>query len=523
MPFPFFTKRWFNNYTFIGQKGNHIVHVNDMANVIKDIDAIVQNGDQVVSPLLPTAAEKAALDASANPSASNPYATIADLPAPGVSFITGISNTGNDVTLSVTLGVLEANLASNLISQFTNDAGYITSAALPNLDAVLTIGNTTGGNDIVVTTGDQIIGQTDLLLSAAGGNNYYYAGPNYIFQQWYDPGPGDTDFLLQGGGTQLFSSTAIDIQCDTGLYGFYEGTAFNGVLDFTGLSANRAFAFPDNSGTIALTSDIPSVTPAALTRVDDTNVTLTLGGTPATALLQATSLTLGWTGTLADARITSAATWNAKLTPPANAEGELYNNGSGTLSWVPNTNYAQRAYAAAGGAILAEPITGGFLNVTTTLVMNNQQTRIVGVWIPKATTITGVKWRQATQGAYTANNYNGVALYSISAGLMTQVAVSTDDGNIWKATGDTVASKAFASTYSAQPGLYFIQAFYCSSAQVTQPVIGALPASASVTVETMDFTNSVKMNGVITQTSAPATLAMSSVISTNNHAYFALY
>jgi hypothetical protein len=44
------------------------------------------------------------------------------------------------------------------------------------------------------------------------------------------------------------------------------------------------------------------VTPAALTRVNDTNVTLSLGGTPATALLQATSLTLGWSGTLAVAR-----------------------------------------------------------------------------------------------------------------------------------------------------------------------------------------------------------------------------
>lgn len=41
-----------------------------------------------------------------------------------------------------------------------------------------------------------------------------------------------------------------------------------------------------------------AVTPAALTKVDDTNVTLTLGGTPATALLQASSLTLGWTGQL---------------------------------------------------------------------------------------------------------------------------------------------------------------------------------------------------------------------------------
>lgn len=56
------------------------------------------------------------------------------------------------------------------------------------------------------------------------------------------------------------------------------------------------------SGTIAYTSDIPSVTPAALTRVDDTNVTLTLGGTPSTALLQATSITVGWSGTLAASR-----------------------------------------------------------------------------------------------------------------------------------------------------------------------------------------------------------------------------
>jgi len=40
------------------------------------------------------------------------------------------------------------------------------------------------------------------------------------------------------------------------------------------------------------------ITGAALTKTDDTNVTLTLGGTPATALLRAASLTLGWTGQL---------------------------------------------------------------------------------------------------------------------------------------------------------------------------------------------------------------------------------
>jgi hypothetical protein len=54
------------------------------------------------------------------------------------------------------------------------------------------------------------------------------------------------------------------------------------------------------------------VTPYALTKTNDTNVTLTLGGSPSVALLAGVSLTLGWTGTLADSRIASATTWNAK-------------------------------------------------------------------------------------------------------------------------------------------------------------------------------------------------------------------
>lgn len=42
-----------------------------------------------------------------------------------------------------------------------------------------------------------------------------------------------------------------------------------------------------------------------LTKTDDTNVTLTLGGSPATALVNPASITLGWTGTLAASRLNS--------------------------------------------------------------------------------------------------------------------------------------------------------------------------------------------------------------------------
>jgi hypothetical protein len=52
-------------------------------------------------------------------------------------------------------------------------------------------------------------------------------------------------------------------------------------------------------------------TAAALTEVNDTNVTLTLGGTPSTALLQAVSITAGWAGQLAVGRGgTGTATFN---------------------------------------------------------------------------------------------------------------------------------------------------------------------------------------------------------------------
>lgn len=52
----------------------------------------------------------------------------------------------------------------------------------------------------------------------------------------------------------------------------------------------------------ALDAKFTTANAAALTKTDDTNITLTLGGSPTTALLAATSLTLGWTGTLAVSR-----------------------------------------------------------------------------------------------------------------------------------------------------------------------------------------------------------------------------
>jgi len=147
----------------------------------------------------------------------------------------------------------------------------------------------------------------------------------------------------------------------------------------------------------------------------------------------------------------------------------------------------------------------------------------MGVWLPVAQTITGVKWKQVTQGNYTADNYNGVGLYTYSGGTLTLVASSTDDGNIWKAASGTISSKAFTTPYVATAGLYFVAHLYCSSAQVTAPVTAMILSTTGVNTIT-DFTNSAKLNGFLPgQTALPALVAMSSITAYFQEVWTGLY
>ena len=73
----------------------------------------------------------------------------------------------------------------------------------------------------------------------------------------------------------------------------------------------------------------PTITPAAFTKVDDTNVTATLGGSPSTAVLNAMSFTLGWTGILSIARGGTA--HSSVTTVPA---------ATSWAGWDANSNFA---------------------------------------------------------------------------------------------------------------------------------------------------------------------------------------
>jgi hypothetical protein len=104
------------------------------------------------------------------------------------------------------------------------------------------------------------------------------------------------------------------------------------------MTAATSVTFP-TSGTLATTSQLP--TPAALTVSPDTNVTITLGGTPATALLQATSITIGWTGTLA---VTRGGTGLGSF----NQGDIIYASAANTLSALAKNTTATRYLANTG-------------------------------------------------------------------------------------------------------------------------------------------------------------------------------
>ena len=115
-----------------------------------------------------------------------------------------------------------------------------------------------------------------------------------------------------------------------------------------GTGATTLTGYVKGSGTSALTasatipaSDISSG--AALTKTDDTNVTLTLGGSPTTALLAATSITAGWTGQLAVSRGGTGASTLA-------ANGVLLGNGTSAISATAVGTTGQVLVGNTGGA-----------------------------------------------------------------------------------------------------------------------------------------------------------------------------
>lgn len=115
---------------------------------------------------------------------------------------------------------------------------------------------------------------------------------------------------------RYFTHTENNANLADGNYGAFtalDGTAtlaiVNGNVGTFGSATKSARVTVNNKGLVTaasevtITADTSSISGAQpLTSVDDTNVTMVLAGSPSQALLAPTSITLGWTGTLAATR-----------------------------------------------------------------------------------------------------------------------------------------------------------------------------------------------------------------------------
>lgn len=196
----------------------------------------------------------------------------------------------------------------------------------------------------------------------------------------------------------------------------------------------------------------------------------------------------------------------------------------GTTFTSPEDDIVIKTWQALGSTIKAQTVGADISRLVSSLNLTDGQVRFVAVYISKPQYITGVKWLQIVQGNYTADNDNGVGLYTYSGGTLTQVARDTNNGNVWKAAANTYAQEPFTAPYFATPGLYYIGYIYNNSAQVTVPSAAITTSSLGTNAANGDFTNSAKLYGSInTQTTLPTSQLMSGVTTSSTVYWAALY
>lgn len=244
-------------------------------------------------------------------SASNELQTIAVTGT--TTGITTLSNSGGSMTIAGA-GINTVGVAGSTITITGTEVDGSTSNELQTLSGsgtttpIITLSNS-GGNFSITGAGIAAASRsgTDITITATEVD-------------------GSTSNELQTLANTSNSTThTVTLSNSGGSIQLVEGSGI--TLTTTGTSADGVVTIASSGG----------VTPAALTKTDDSNVTLTLGGTPSTALLQATSLTLGWTGDLPFSRfvqggantvITNPTTGTADFTTTALGASELLGRGS---------------------------------------------------------------------------------------------------------------------------------------------------------------------------------------------------
>jgi hypothetical protein len=182
------------------------------------------------------------------------------------------------------------NTDSSIIKAIENNTYGATSGAL-TIQGSDGINGANGGGILLLRGGNSFTGGSDLAgdVQIKAGYNTFLTGTT-------------------GGYIRLFTDNTERVTISTnGFTGFNNPTPTQ-MVDIIGNAQATSFItvggnssqFVKGDGSLDSSTYLTStgITPSALSRTNDTNVTLTLSGSPNTSLLAGVGLTLGWTGQL---------------------------------------------------------------------------------------------------------------------------------------------------------------------------------------------------------------------------------
>jgi hypothetical protein len=294
-------------------------------------------------------------------------------------------------------------------------------------------------------------------------------------------------------------------------------TAYGDTLNpYAAKTANYVLAGPTTGAATVpafralVAADIPT---AALSKTDDTNVTLTLGGSPTTALVNAASLTLGWTGQLGISRGGT----NTSTAP--SAYGVVYGNSGGTAyTSLANGTTGQVLSATTSGApvwsstyagtVTSVSFTGGIITVATATTTPAFTVAGTSGGIPYFSSATTWATSAAlTQYGVVYGGGAGAAPVSTAAGTTGQVLTATTGAApTWAApaTSGTVTSVSVA-TANGFAGTV-ATATTTPAITLTTSVTGVLKGNGTAISAAVSNTDYIAPSAVVTKT-ADFTLA----------------
>ena len=234
--------------------------------------------------------------------------------------------------------------------------------------AVATAANTLGSLAVGLTTQVLVGGGAGVVPAwSADLPTAVTIGAAYIYRA------GGTDVAVADGGTgQSTANAGFNALSPMSALGdvIYGGASGAGTQLAGQITTTRKFLRQTGTGTVSaapgwdtlLAADIPA---SALTKTDDTNITIALGGVPTTALLAATSLTLGWAGTLAAARLNANVV--QAITNDTNITGSIATQ-TLTLGWTGTLAFSRLVAGTDADQIIATgatPFTPAYRLIST--------------------------------------------------------------------------------------------------------------------------------------------------------------